>query len=301
VKTQPVTPAQIEFDADPQPAPLAAVRRCVSPAHRRDGPGAPCLPAGQRPARALGRPGGLRRAGAGFGLGNNFLATWDAWRRDPARCERLHYVAVELHPPTAADLARAHAGAAQPDLAAALVQAWPPLTPNLQGLNFEGGAGASAAWRWATPSSWLPGLRLAGRRDLSGRLCTGPQPAPVGAALPEGTGPAGRTRRDGSHLERGHGRPLGTRDGGLRGGPGARHWRQARDHAGPLQAPLCGAAAARPGLCGRPRRRHRRRAGRCRGGAGTGQAGSAGRGAGSQVRARAWRLRAIRRASSTAA
>ena len=25
----------------------------------------------------------------GFGLGNNFLATWDAWRRDPQRCRQL--------------------------------------------------------------------------------------------------------------------------------------------------------------------------------------------------------------------
>ena len=25
----------------------------------------------------------------GFGLGNNFLAAWDAWRHDAARCERL--------------------------------------------------------------------------------------------------------------------------------------------------------------------------------------------------------------------
>src|SRR4029079_8352870 len=29
---------------------------------------------------------------AGFGLGNNFLAAWDAWRGDAARCERLHYI-----------------------------------------------------------------------------------------------------------------------------------------------------------------------------------------------------------------
>ena len=34
----------------------------------------------------------------GFGLGLNFLATWDAWRVDPARPERLHYVSIEKHP-----------------------------------------------------------------------------------------------------------------------------------------------------------------------------------------------------------
>ena len=77
----------------------------------------------------------------GFGLGNNFLATWQAWREDPARCERLHFVSVERHPPTRADLAHAHAHAASPlpELAAALLHAWPPLTPNLQALDFEGG------------------------------------------------------------------------------------------------------------------------------------------------------------------
>lgn len=42
----------------------------------------------------------------GFGLGNNFLATWDAWRQDPARCERLVFVSVEKHPLRREDLAR---------------------------------------------------------------------------------------------------------------------------------------------------------------------------------------------------
>ncbi|MDQ5847601.1 MAG: bifunctional tRNA (5-methylaminomethyl-2-thiouridine)(34)-methyltransferase MnmD/FAD-dependent 5-carboxymethylaminomethyl-2-thiouridine(34) oxidoreductase MnmC, partial [Pseudomonadota bacterium] len=34
----------------------------------------------------------------GFGLGLNFLATWQAWKCDPQRCTRLHFVAVEKHP-----------------------------------------------------------------------------------------------------------------------------------------------------------------------------------------------------------
>ena len=38
----------------------------------------------------------------GFGLGNNFLATWAAWRDDPQRCARLHFVSIERHPPTRA-------------------------------------------------------------------------------------------------------------------------------------------------------------------------------------------------------
>ena len=34
----------------------------------------------------------------GFGLGNNFLATWQAWRDDPACPERLHFISVEARP-----------------------------------------------------------------------------------------------------------------------------------------------------------------------------------------------------------
>ena len=75
----------------------------------------------------------------GFGLGNNFLATWDAWRQDPARCERLVFASVEKHPLCAEDLARAHAASPLPELAAQLVERWPPLTPGLHALSFEGG------------------------------------------------------------------------------------------------------------------------------------------------------------------
>lgn len=75
----------------------------------------------------------------GFGLGNNFLATWDAWRQDPQHCERLHYVAIEAHPPRREDLVRAHAGTPLPALAAELAAAWPPAAPGLHLRDFEGG------------------------------------------------------------------------------------------------------------------------------------------------------------------
>lgn len=73
----------------------------------------------------------------GFGLGNNFLATWDAWRQDPARCHRLHFISLELHPLRLADLARAHAATGV--LGAALLAQWPPLTPGLHRLSFDEG------------------------------------------------------------------------------------------------------------------------------------------------------------------
>lgn len=39
----------------------------------------------------------------GFGAGINFLATWQAWRGDPRRPRRLHFVSIEKHPFAAAD------------------------------------------------------------------------------------------------------------------------------------------------------------------------------------------------------
>lgn len=103
----------------------------------------------------------------GFGLGNNFLATWAAWRQAPQRCERLVFISIEKHPLRREDMARAHglglpqaesaggtqtaAQAAPRDaipgtgdddterqpLASRLVQAWPPLTPGLHTLDFD--------------------------------------------------------------------------------------------------------------------------------------------------------------------
>ena len=75
----------------------------------------------------------------GFGLGNNFLATWAAWRADPQRSTRLRFVSIEKHPLRRADLRRALAGSSEPALAAALCDAWPPLTPDLHRLAFDDG------------------------------------------------------------------------------------------------------------------------------------------------------------------
>lgn len=76
----------------------------------------------------------------GFGLGLNFLATWQAWRDASQRPERLDYIAVELHPFAADDLARLHRR--WPELAplsAALVKHWPILTPGFHRLYLDGG------------------------------------------------------------------------------------------------------------------------------------------------------------------
>lgn len=84
----------------------------------------------------------------GFGLGHNFLATWAAWQADPHRCDELHYVSLELHPPGAEDLTRAHEIAGlDPEVppgheerSRALVAAWPPLLSGLHALEFTGHA-----------------------------------------------------------------------------------------------------------------------------------------------------------------
>ena len=75
----------------------------------------------------------------GFGLGNNFLATWAAWHDDPQRCEQLVFISVDKHPPRRADLARAHAASPLPELADALLLAWPPLTPDIHVIDLAQG------------------------------------------------------------------------------------------------------------------------------------------------------------------
>lgn len=76
----------------------------------------------------------------GFGLGLNFLATWQAWRADPQRCARLHFVSAELHPFRREDLARLHAEwPALADLSSELLALWPSLAPGVHRLHLDGG------------------------------------------------------------------------------------------------------------------------------------------------------------------
>jgi tRNA 5-methylaminomethyl-2-thiouridine biosynthesis bifunctional protein len=76
----------------------------------------------------------------GFGLGLNFLATWQAWRADPLAPRLLHYVAIEAWPPTADDLQRG--AAPYPELAPLaheLAARWTGLLPGFHRRAFEGG------------------------------------------------------------------------------------------------------------------------------------------------------------------
>ncbi|NYH17760.1 bifunctional tRNA (5-methylaminomethyl-2-thiouridine)(34)-methyltransferase MnmD/FAD-dependent 5-carboxymethylaminomethyl-2-thiouridine(34) oxidoreductase MnmC [Paraburkholderia bryophila] len=79
----------------------------------------------------------------GFGMGINFLMTWAAWRADPARCERLHFVSTEKHPFVLDDLRSVYAKTlSDPTIAAlaeTLADAWPMLVPGTHRLEFDDG------------------------------------------------------------------------------------------------------------------------------------------------------------------
>ncbi|MDR0458292.1 MAG: tRNA (5-methylaminomethyl-2-thiouridine)(34)-methyltransferase MnmD, partial [Burkholderiaceae bacterium] len=76
----------------------------------------------------------------GFGLGLNFLASWQAWRDAPARPARLFYSAVEAFPPTADDLLKSAASFAPLlPLARLLAAQWRGLLPGLHRIELEQG------------------------------------------------------------------------------------------------------------------------------------------------------------------
>ena len=121
MNTTPIRPARIVLDADgtPRSADFGDVY------HPRDGALAQArhvfLAGSDLPARWQGRERFVILE-TGFGLGNNFLATWDAWRASGSRCERLVFVSVEAMPPSRDDLARAGREDGLAPLAAELVQ-----------------------------------------------------------------------------------------------------------------------------------------------------------------------------------
>ncbi|MDQ3271813.1 MAG: tRNA (5-methylaminomethyl-2-thiouridine)(34)-methyltransferase MnmD, partial [Pseudomonadota bacterium] len=76
----------------------------------------------------------------GFGLGLNFLVTWQAWKADPARPRLLHLVSTEAFPASADDILRA--AAAHPELiplAQQLQAQFWGLLPGVHRLVFEEG------------------------------------------------------------------------------------------------------------------------------------------------------------------
>ncbi len=76
----------------------------------------------------------------GFGIGLSFLAAWDAWRQDPRRPKRLHFISVEARPFELDDLSAALAPFAGLEaLARALANVWPPPLAGFHRLHFDAG------------------------------------------------------------------------------------------------------------------------------------------------------------------
>jgi len=97
----------------------------------------------------------------GFGFGLNFLATWQAWRADPARPERLHFVSIEKHSFAREGLATLHARYPEfTSLGAELQAAWPLPLPGLHRLQFEDGR-VTLTLAFGDIADVLPKLRLA--------------------------------------------------------------------------------------------------------------------------------------------
>ncbi len=219
------------------------------------------------PARWAGRAS-FTILETGFGIGVNFLATWDAWRRDAARPRRLHYVAIEKHPFLRDDLAQMLGG--YPEfvaLARELVDRWPAPLPGTHRRVLEGG-GISLTVVFDDVESALK--RLDARADAIYLDGFAPSRNPEmwsapGAARRRAPRAAGGDLRD---VVDGARRPRRTRRRRLRGGAAAGVRAQARDARWPARAARCGSAAAGRGrprgraACDRRRRRpggHRRR------------------------------------------
>jgi tRNA 5-methylaminomethyl-2-thiouridine biosynthesis bifunctional protein len=138
MKFPPIVPAEVDFGDPASPFSPAFGDRYHASYGAFEQAAHVFLAGNGLPARWQGRDA-FTILETGFGLGNNFLATWAAWRADPARSARLRFVSVEKHPLRSGDLARALAGSAEPGLAAQLCAAWPPLTPDQHLLAFEDG------------------------------------------------------------------------------------------------------------------------------------------------------------------
>ncbi|MEO6408035.1 MAG: FAD-dependent 5-carboxymethylaminomethyl-2-thiouridine(34) oxidoreductase MnmC [Burkholderiaceae bacterium] len=85
---------------------------------------------------------------------SRLLALWRHWRDDAQRCGALHLIAMGPAPPARADLAASACEAAMQALRVALIDAWPPLTPDLHTLAFEAGR-VQLQLAVGEPARWL--------------------------------------------------------------------------------------------------------------------------------------------------
>jgi tRNA 5-methylaminomethyl-2-thiouridine biosynthesis bifunctional protein len=139
VTAAPLAPAELRFT--PQGVPYSPLFDDVY--HSADGALAQARHVFIAGNRVPGRWAGRERfviLETGFGAGINFLATWQAWRADPARCARLHFVSIEKHPLRLADARLIFSNL--PDIrdeSAALEASWPALVPGAQRIELDAG------------------------------------------------------------------------------------------------------------------------------------------------------------------
>ncbi len=156
MKTQPIIPARLQWNDDgvpfspeyddvyhPRAGALEQARHVF-------------LGGNDLPQRWLGRDRFVVLE-TGFGLGNNFLATWDAWRHSAPPGARLHFISIEQHPLARDDLRTVHRDSTLAPLAEQLIAAWPPLTPNLHRLSLDDGR-VQLLLALGDAVAWLPEL-----------------------------------------------------------------------------------------------------------------------------------------------
>jgi len=97
----------------------------------------------------------------GFGFGLNFLCAWRAWREDPERCGRLHFVSIEKHPFELSDLEVFWKKFPEvQNQAENLLRNWPMLVPGMHRIELEGGNLALTLY-FGDVADGLPQLSLA--------------------------------------------------------------------------------------------------------------------------------------------
>ena len=172
MKTAPIVAARIE--RSPKACPRRGVRRRLPPARRRARTGAPRLPRRQRSARTLARPRALRHRRDRLRPGQQLPRCVAPGATIPHAASGSTSLSVELHPPSAADLAHGRAIRLLLSSPRSCTQ-WLPLTHDLHRLSFEGGRVPAARLRRrgrmaarvggaSTPSSSTVSRRTATRR-----------------------------------------------------------------------------------------------------------------------------------------
>lgn len=94
----------------------------------------------------------------GFGLGVNFLTTWQAWLSDERRCDELDFISVEKHPFHAEDMKKALQRIPSfNDLADTMLRHWPCLVSGEHWIDLSQGR-VHLHLHWGEANEILSGL-----------------------------------------------------------------------------------------------------------------------------------------------